>query len=104
MNNTDIGHTVSVDDNNNAALDRFWAVNVRATLSMIRKALPHLQKSGHGRVVNIASIAGKTVFDAGVGYSLSKFALVALPRATWHARRRTRFYIAQFAVVTLPST
>lgn len=85
VNNAGIALSVQVEDDNDADLDRLWAVNVKAPLSMIRKALPHLRKSGHGRIINLASIAGKAVFDAGVGYSLSKFALVALSHATRHA-------------------
>ena len=52
---------------------------------MTRKTMPHLRKSGSGRVINVASVAGKAVFDSGVGYSMSKFALVALSHATRHA-------------------
>ena len=87
INNAGIAESVAVDDleDNEAALDRLWAVNVKAPLSMTRIALPHLRKSGNGRVVNVASLAGKAVFGSGVGYSMTKFAAVALSHATRHA-------------------
>lgn len=77
--------TVDDADEDDAALDRIWAVNVKAPLSMTRAALPHLRRSGAGRIVNVCSIAGKAVFGSGIGYSMTKFAAVALSHATRHA-------------------
>ncbi|MFP6745209.1 MAG: SDR family NAD(P)-dependent oxidoreductase, partial [Alphaproteobacteria bacterium] len=74
-----------VEDDNDEALDRMWEVNVKAPLSMIRTALPHLRRCGAGRIVNVASLAGKAVYGAGIGYSMTKFAAVALSHATRHA-------------------
>ena len=87
VNNAGVMEPVAVDDveDNEAGLDRMWAINVKAPLSMTRQALPHLKRSGAGRVVNVASLAGKAVFGAGVGYSMTKFAAVALSHATRHA-------------------
>lgn len=85
VNNAGIMEDVSVEDDNDDALDRMWAVNVKAPLSMIRLALPHLRQSGAGRVVNVASLAGKAVYGGGIGYSMTKFAAVAFSHATRHA-------------------
>lgn len=82
VNNAGMVVRVGIDAENDAALDQMWAVNVKAPLSMIRLALPHLKSSGSGRVLNVASIAGKQVSNGNVGYSLTKFALVALSNAT----------------------
>lgn len=73
------------DEDKDAALDRMWAVNVKAPLSMIRTALPHLRRSGAGRIVNVASIAGKAVYNNNAGYAMTKFAAVALSHATRRA-------------------
>ncbi len=63
-------------------LDDMWAVNVKGPLRLIRLALPHLRKSGSGRVVNIASLSAKRVKgDSIVGYSMTKYALLALSHA-----------------------
>jgi NAD(P)-dependent dehydrogenase (short-subunit alcohol dehydrogenase family) len=85
VNNAGIMEEVSVEDDNDEALDRMWAVNVKAPLSMIRTALPHLRRSGAGRVINVASLAGKAVYGSAVGYPMTKFAAVALSHATRHA-------------------
>ena len=85
INNAGVAIRVTVEKENEASLDKMWAVNVKAPLSMIRRALPHLRKTGHGRIVNVASIAGKAVYNNNVGYAMSKFAMVALSHATRHA-------------------
>ncbi|MGI4946109.1 MAG: SDR family NAD(P)-dependent oxidoreductase [Janthinobacterium lividum] len=68
----------AVTDVDEAPLDTLWQLNVKAPLRLIRLALPHLMACGHGRVVNVASLSGKRVRNANVGYAMSKFALVAL--------------------------
>ena len=85
VNNAGIAESVSVEDDNDDVLDRLWAVNVKAPLSMTRLALPHLRRCGAGRVINVCSLAGKVVYDSGIGYSMTKFAAVALSHATRHA-------------------
>ena len=86
INNAGIVESVSVNDeeDNEEALDRMWAVNVKAPLSLTRLTLPFLRKSGAGRVINVASLAGKAVYGSSVGYSMTKFAAVALSHATRH--------------------
>ncbi len=86
VNNAGIYESVSVSDekDNEEALDLMWSVNVKAPLSMTRLSLPYLRKSIAGRIINVASLAGKAVFDDGVGYSMTKFAAVALSHATRH--------------------
>jgi NAD(P)-dependent dehydrogenase (short-subunit alcohol dehydrogenase family) len=63
-------------------LDAMWAVNVKAPFRLIREALPHLRKTGTGRVINIASTDAKR-YRAGVsiGYTMTKHALLALNQA-----------------------
>lgn len=84
VNNAGMVVRVTVEIDRDEDLDRMWAVNVKAPLSMIRLALPHLRKSGAGRIINVASIAGKAVYNNNVGYAMTKFAAVALSHATRH--------------------
>ncbi|MCE2521227.1 MAG: SDR family NAD(P)-dependent oxidoreductase [Alphaproteobacteria bacterium] len=84
VNNAGMVVRVTVEIDRDEELDRMWAVNVKAPLSMIRLALPHLRKSGAGRIINVASIAGKAVYNNNVGYAMTKFAAVALSHATRH--------------------
>jgi NAD(P)-dependent dehydrogenase (short-subunit alcohol dehydrogenase family) len=78
INNAGISLSMTLRDADEAALDRIWAVNCKAPLNMIRHALPHLEASGAGRIVNVASLSGKRVRNDNVAYNMSKFAVVAL--------------------------
>jgi NADP-dependent 3-hydroxy acid dehydrogenase YdfG len=78
VNNAGIARDSTVEDESEDTLDEMWLVNVKAPLRVIRAALPHLKKSGTGRVVNIASLSGKRVKNSNNGYAMTKFALMAL--------------------------
>lgn len=77
VNAAGLNPKVRVQDEGEDLLDEMWLVNVKGPLRVIRAALPHLAKSGHGRVVNLGSLAGKRV-GSNVGYAMTKFAVVAL--------------------------
>jgi len=64
-------HTMTLADFEHAMEVIYWGV-VHTTLS----ALPHILKSGEGRIVNITSIGGKVAVPHLLPYSASKFALV----------------------------
>jgi NAD(P)-dependent dehydrogenase (short-subunit alcohol dehydrogenase family) len=88
VNVAGIHKVVHVFDGDEDDLDEMWRVNVKGPLRLIRAAVPYLSATGHGRVVNVASNAGKRV-PANVGYAMSKFAVVALThgvrREGWEA-------------------
>jgi NAD(P)-dependent dehydrogenase (short-subunit alcohol dehydrogenase family) len=84
VNNAGISSQVTIEDDDEHELDRVWAVNVKAPLSLIRLALPHLKAAGTGRIVNVASLSGKRVRNDHVAYAMSKYAVMALT----HAARR----------------
>lgn len=82
INNAGILRIVDFENGTEDDLDDMWAVNVKAPFRLIRAALPHLRKTGQGRVVNIASTDAKR-YRAGVsvGYTMTKHALLALTTA-----------------------
>lgn len=64
------------------AFDQMWEVNFKGPLRLVRACLPALRASGHGRVVNIVSLAGKRVLRHEIlGYSASKYAALSLTHA-----------------------
>jgi NAD(P)-dependent dehydrogenase (short-subunit alcohol dehydrogenase family) len=77
VNAAGINPKVRVSDDEEELLDEMWRVNVKGPLRVIRAALPHLAKSGCGRVVNLGSLSGKRV-ASNVGYAMTKFAVTAL--------------------------
>jgi NAD(P)-dependent dehydrogenase (short-subunit alcohol dehydrogenase family) len=82
VNNAGILRSVDFAQGTEDDLDAMWAVNVKAPFRLIREALPHLRKTGAGRVINIASTDAKR-YRAGVsiGYTMTKHALLALNQA-----------------------
>lgn len=84
VNNAGSGERVDLYDDNEEALDRLWAVNVKAPLRLTRLCLPHLEKTGRGRIVNIVSMSGKRVRNSFVGYNMTKFAVMGLTHTTRH--------------------
>jgi NADP-dependent 3-hydroxy acid dehydrogenase YdfG len=82
VNNAGISFGMTIRNATEDQLDEIWAVNCKAPLNMIRCALPHLEASGHGRVLNVASLSGIRVANDNVAYSMSKFAVMALTHAT----------------------
>ena len=82
VNNAGISAPMTIRTLDEKTLDQLWDVNCKAPLNMIRCALPHLEASDAGRVINIASLSGKRVANDNVGYAMSKFAVMALTHAT----------------------
>jgi NADP-dependent 3-hydroxy acid dehydrogenase YdfG len=81
VNNAGIALNVGIEDDDEAAYDAMWEVNVKGPLRLIRLALPYLRKSGSGRIVNLSSLSGKRVKNLHAGYAMSKFAVIALTHA-----------------------
>ena len=83
VNNAGIVDRTGLESMDEDVLDEMWAVNVKGPLRLTRLALPHLRRSGSGRVINMASLSAKRVKGDGLpGYSMTKYALLALSHAT----------------------
>ena len=55
-----------------------YEVNVIGTLQVIQALLPALKASGEGIIVNVGSIAGRTAYEGGGGYTAAKHALAVM--------------------------
>ncbi len=85
VNNAGVIHTDSFNDLTDEHLEEMWVVNAKAPLWLTRAALPHLRKSGEGRIVNVVSMSGKRVKGTfAPGYAMSKHAAMALHHAVRH--------------------
>ncbi|MCE7003698.1 SDR family oxidoreductase [Kibdelosporangium philippinense] len=60
--------------------ERVVQVNLFGTVSVVRVALPHLERS-HGRVVTVASTLGLRALPEATAYCASKFGIVGFTRA-----------------------
>jgi NAD(P)-dependent dehydrogenase (short-subunit alcohol dehydrogenase family) len=68
------------DETSADALDRVWAINVRAPFRLLQSALPRLEDGG-GVVVFISSISGHVGFANDSAYAATKAAIDGLARA-----------------------
>jgi len=99
INNAGMSGRITIEDDDDDAIDQVWQVNVKAPLSMIRLCLPHLRASGNGRIINVASLSGKRVRNDNVAYNMSKFAVMALT----HSARRLGWEDGVRATALCPS-
>jgi NAD(P)-dependent dehydrogenase (short-subunit alcohol dehydrogenase family) len=61
--------------------DRVMAVNVRGTWLVTRAAAPHLRRSGHGKIVNVASDTALWGAPRLLHYVASKGAIISMTRS-----------------------
>ncbi len=82
INNAGILRAIDLRSGDESILDEMWAVNVKGPFRLIRLALPHLEKAGHGRIINVASTDGKRYREGvSVAYTMTKHAVMALSHA-----------------------
>ena len=61
--------------------NRVLAINLTGPFFMCRAVIPHMRSRGYGRIVNIASIAGKEGNPNMAAYSASKAAIIGLTKS-----------------------
>lgn len=71
-------HTEEVSD---AEWERVHAINLNGVFYANRAAIPKMRENGYGRIVNVASIAGKEGNPMAAAYSSSKAGVIALTKA-----------------------
>ena len=70
--------TIDVDD---AEWNRVMGINANGSFYLSRAVLPHMLEQRYGRIVLLASIAGKEGNPMAAAYSASKAAVIALAKA-----------------------
>ncbi|ETI66298.1 SDR family NAD(P)-dependent oxidoreductase [Neobacillus vireti] len=75
VNNAGIGHFGRFEEIENAQISEMLDTNVLGTILMTKAILPHLQKTGQGRIMNIISTAGLRGKVNEAVYVASKFAV-----------------------------
>jgi len=82
VNNAGIGGRVTrVDEMSDEDWLRVMAINVNGPFFCTRAVLPHMRGRQYGRIVNIASIAGKEGNPNMAAYSASKAAVIGLTKS-----------------------
>lgn len=80
-NNAGVNSAGSVADATEDDWDRCFAVNAKGTFLSSRAAVPHLEESGGGAIVNQGSVAGLVAVPNFAAYCAAKGAVVALTRS-----------------------
>ncbi len=80
VNNVGTNIRKKTDEYTTAEYDLIMETNLTSTFEMCRLAFPFLKKSGHGSIVNMASVAGLTHVRSGTPYGIGKAAIAQLSR------------------------
>ena len=75
------GPNDTVIDYDNKEWDRIISVNLTGTYYVNKAVVPHMKANGYGRIVNIASVAGKDGNPNASAYSASKAGVIALTKS-----------------------
>ncbi len=78
INNAGIMPIGPMLDESDATARRVMEINVLGMLTGMKLALPLMIPRGHGHIVNVASIAGKSPVPGGASYAASKAAIISL--------------------------
>jgi NAD(P)-dependent dehydrogenase (short-subunit alcohol dehydrogenase family) len=81
VNNAGVAESATVANTTDELWHRHLSINLSGTFYCTRAALPAMLKKGWGRVINIASIAGKTGAPYIAAYSASKHGVLGLTRS-----------------------
>jgi 3-oxoacyl-[acyl-carrier protein] reductase len=81
VNNAGIGIDHSIEDIDEAAFDRMFAVHVKGTFFTTQAAVPALKQSGRGRIINTSSRWALAGHDRASDYVAAKSAILGLTKA-----------------------
>ena len=81
VNNAGVAESATFVNTTDELWQRHLAINLSGTFYCSRAALPAMLKNGWGRIINIASIAGKTGAPYIAAYAASKHGVMGLTRS-----------------------
>jgi NAD(P)-dependent dehydrogenase (short-subunit alcohol dehydrogenase family) len=78
INNAGIMHIGPFLEEPDAVAARLININMLGVMTGMKLALPGMIERGHGHILNVASVAGKSAVPGGASYAASKAAVVSL--------------------------
>jgi NAD(P)-dependent dehydrogenase (short-subunit alcohol dehydrogenase family) len=81
VNNAGWGAVAAMEETTPELLQRMFETNVFGAHELTRLVLPTMRRQGHGRIVNVASVAGHIAVPMMGAYCATKFALRAMTLA-----------------------
>lgn len=100
VNNAGTDEFAFFTDTDEALWDHVLGVNLRGVLACTHAALPPMQEAGYGRIVNIASEAGRVGSKGSAVYSAAKGGVIAFTKVI--ARENGRFGITANSIAPGP--
>ncbi len=81
VNNAGTGRPLMVEDMDKSEWDRILDINLGGVFNCSRAVIPAIKARGGGKIINIASLAGKTMsYHGGADYTASKAAVLGFTR------------------------
>jgi NAD(P)-dependent dehydrogenase (short-subunit alcohol dehydrogenase family) len=78
VNSAGVAHVGTVEDTEEADLDRVYAVNVKGVYNCLRAGVGAMKARGKGAILNIASVASTVGIPDRFAYSMSKGAVLTM--------------------------
>jgi 2-hydroxycyclohexanecarboxyl-CoA dehydrogenase len=100
VNNAGMDEFSFFTDTDPGLWERVLAVNLKGVLACTHATLPGMQQAGYGRIVNIASEAGRVGSKGSAVYSAAKGGVIAFTKTI--ARENARFGITANAIAPGP--
>lgn len=75
------GPTMPLDEYDPGTWERIVQINLTGVFNVCRAVVPHMRRAGTGRIVNIASLAGKEGTPNASAYSAAKAGVLALTKS-----------------------
>lgn len=80
VNNAGVARGIPFLKTTSEDMERFWKVNLLGAFHCTQQALPNMLEAGWGRLVNVASVAGKVGASYTTAYAVSKHGMLGLTR------------------------
>jgi NAD(P)-dependent dehydrogenase (short-subunit alcohol dehydrogenase family) len=81
VNNAGVTRSQTFDETNEILYDEMFDLNMKGYFFCARAALPWLEQSGHGSIINITSIHGGAGFPNHAAYAATKGAVIGFTRS-----------------------
>lgn len=81
VNNAGVTRSQSIDDTTEDLYDEMFDLNMKGYFFCVRAALPWLDRSGRGSIINVTSIHGAAGFPNHAAYAATKGAVIGFTRS-----------------------
>lgn len=84
VNNAGISYRAVVEHMTEQDELKQMATNYLGPVALIRLVMPHMRKTGRGKIINVSSVSGMLAMPTMASYTASKYALEGLSEALWY--------------------